>query len=223
MTPAAIENTLGLAFGGHEVGTIYGSNDQYEVIMEVEPRYQQNINALSTLSVAGAGGTLVPLSAVATFRYDAAPLTLMQHNGQPSTTISFNLAPGFSLGSAISALQSKAKDILPAGIVGHLGGNAAQFQSAFKSLPFLLLATVLLIYVVLAILYEHFLHPLTILTALPLAVFGALLSLVIFNEPLDLYSFIGIIMLLGLVKKNGIILVFPVFDAIYHPRLLFIF
>lgn len=207
VTPAAIENTLGLAFGGHEVGTIYGSNDQYEVIMELDPRYQQNINALSTLSVAGAGGTLVPLSAVAEFHYDAAPLTLMQHNGQPSTTISFNLAPGVSLGSAISALQSKAKDVLPAGIVGHLGGNAAQFQSAFKSLPFLLLATVLLIYVVLAILYEHFLHPLTILTALPLAAFGALLSLVIFNEPLDLYSFIGIIMLLGLVKKNGIILV----------------
>jgi len=207
VTPAAIENTLGLAFGGHEVGTIYGASNQYEVIMELEPRYQKNINALSTLSVPGAGSTLVPLSAVASFHYDAAPLNLMQHNGQPSTTISFNLAPGVQLGSAISALQHTAHQVLPAGIVGHLGGNAAQFQSAFKSLPFLLLATVLLIYVVLAILYEHFLHPLTILTALPLAAFGALLSLVIFHEPLDLYSFIGIIMLLGLVKKNGIILV----------------
>ena len=131
----------------------------------------------------------------------------MQHDGQPSTTISFNLAPGASLGSVVPTIEKTAKAVLPAGIVGEFGGNARQFQSAFQSLPFLLLATILLIYVVLAILYEHFLHPLTILTALPLAAFGALFSLWIFGLPLDLYSFIGIIMLLGLVKKNGIILV----------------
>ncbi len=207
VTPSAIETTLGLAFGGHQVGTIYGASNQYEVILELAHQYQKNINALATLSVPGANGSLIPLSAVATFQYNAAPVTLMQHNGQPSTTISFNLAPGVQLGSAISALQATAKKVLPAGIVGHLGGNAAQFQSAFHSLPFLLLATVLLIYVVLAILYEHFIHPLTILTALPLAAFGALFSLFLFRQPLDLYSFIGIIMLLGLVKKNGIILV----------------
>ncbi len=207
VTPEAIEKTLGLAFGGQEVGTIYGASDQYEVIMELEPQYQQDINALSTLSVPGAGGALVPLSAVASFRYSAAPENLMQHNGQASTTISFNLTPGTTLGTVLPVIQKRAKQVLPAGIVGEFGGNARQFQSAFKSLPFLLVATVLLIYVVLAILYEHFLHPLTILTALPLAAFGALFSLWIFGLPLDLYSFIGIIMLLGLVKKNGIILV----------------
>ncbi|WP_308388669.1 efflux RND transporter permease subunit [Acidithiobacillus sp. AMEEHan] len=207
VTPEAIEKTLGLAFGGREVGTIYGASDQYEVIVELQPQYQKDINALSTLSVPGSGDSLVPLSAVAGFRYSAAPENLMQHNGQPSTTISFNLASGATLGSVIPSIEKTAQAVLPAGIVGEFGGNARQFQSAFRSLPFLLLATILLIYVVLAILYEHFLHPLTILTALPFAAFGALFSLWIFDLPLDLYSFIGIIMLLGLVKKNGIILV----------------
>ncbi|MHB1202678.1 MAG: efflux RND transporter permease subunit [Acidithiobacillus sp.] len=207
VTPEAIEQTLGLAFGGRQVGTIYGAADEYKVFLEIDPRYQNSINALNTLSVPGAGGTLVPLAAVADFRYDAGPLTLDQHDGLPSTTVSFNLAPGTSLGQATALVQKTARQVLPAGITGRFGGNAALFQSAFKTLPFLLVATILLIYVVLAILYEHFRHPLTILTALPLAAFGALLSLYVFGLPLDLYSFIGIIMLLGLVKKNGIILV----------------
>ncbi|WP_437560028.1 efflux RND transporter permease subunit [Acidithiobacillus sulfuriphilus] len=207
VTPESIEETLNLAFGGRKVGTIYGSTDQYEVLMEIDPQYQNSIQALDTLSVPGAGGNLIPLSAVVNFRYDAGPLSLRQHDGLPSTTISFNLAPGTTIGQAIPLVQKVAHNILPAGVNGRFGGNAALFQSSFKSLPILLFATVLLIYVVLAVLYEHFLHPLTILTALPLAAFGALLSLYLFGLPLDLYSFIGIIMLLGLVKKNGIILV----------------
>ena len=207
VTAQAIEQTLGLAFGGQEVGTIYGNSNQYEVLMELAPQYQQDINALASLAVNASGGTLVPLAAVANFAYDAGPLSLDLYDGLPSTTISFNLRPGASLGTAIAAVEATAAKVLPAGVTGEFGGNAATFQSAFQSLPLLLVATVLLIYVVLAILYEHFLHPFTILTALPLAGFGALLALLVFHQPLDLYSFVGIIMLLGLVKKNGIILV----------------
>lgn len=207
VTAQSIEQTLALAYGGQEVGTIYGNSNQYEVIFELSPKYQQNINALSSLSVPGSGGTLVPLSAVANFTYDAGPLSLEQYNGLPSTTISFNLAPGASLGTVTKEVDATAQQILPAGVTGEFGGNASTFESAFSSLPLLLVATILLIYVVLAILYEHFLHPFTILSALPLAGFGALLSLLVFHQPLDLYSFVGIIMLMGLVKKNGIILV----------------
>ncbi|MDA8389237.1 MAG: efflux RND transporter permease subunit [Gammaproteobacteria bacterium] len=207
VTPEAIEKTLGLAFGGTQVGMIYGASDQYEVLMELSRRYQDNLAALATLTVPSLTGTLVPLTAVTRQRYSAAPLELDQHGGLPSTTISFDLAPGVTLGQAVGLVQATAAKVLPAGVTGRFGGNAALFRASFQALPFLLLTTVLLIYVVLAILYEHFIHPLTILTALPLAAFGALASLYLTGLPLDLYSFIGIIMLLGLVKKNGIILV----------------
>ncbi len=207
VTPEAVEKTLGLAFGGSQVGTIYGAADQYEVLMELSPRYQDNLAALAALTVPALNGALVPLAAVTRERYSAGPLELDQHGGLPSTTISFDLMPGVTLGQAVGRVQATAAKVLPAGVTGRFGGNAALFRSSFRALPFLLLATVLLIYVVLAVLYEHFIHPLTILTALPLAAFGALASLYVTGLPLDLYSFIGIIMLLGLVKKNGIILV----------------
>ncbi|MCY0871309.1 MAG: efflux RND transporter permease subunit [Acidithiobacillus caldus] len=202
----AIEETLNLAFGGRKVGTIYGSADEYEVLMEIDPRYQNSIAAMDTLSVPSNSGSLVPLSALVRMHLAASAQKLHQHNGLPEASVSFNLAPGHSIGDVVPAVQRIAHRVLPNGISGQFGGNARLFQASFKELPILLLATILLIYVVLAILYEHFLHPLTILTALPLAAFGALLSLYLLHLPLDLYSFIGIIMLLGLVKKNGIIL-----------------
>ncbi|MEL5848139.1 MAG: efflux RND transporter permease subunit [Candidatus Igneacidithiobacillus chanchocoensis] len=202
----AIEETLNLAFGGRKVGTIYGSSDEYEVLMQIDPRYQNSIAAIDTLSVPSSSGTLVPLSALVRMHLAASAETLHQHDGLPEASVAFNLAPGHSIGDVMPAVEHIAKQTLPSGISGQFGGNARLFQASFSELPILLLATILLIYVVLAILYEHFLHPLTILTALPLAAFGALLSLYLLHLPLDLYSFIGIIMLLGLVKKNGIIL-----------------
>ncbi|MHB8115738.1 MAG: efflux RND transporter permease subunit [Acidithiobacillus ferrivorans] len=213
VTPQAIEQALNFAFGGAQVGTIYASTNQYEVILDLARQFQENLGALSAITVPGSTG-LVPLAALAHFAYGVGPLSISHYNGLPSVTISFNLAPGTSLGDATRTVQDTATKILPADVQGEFGGSAAAFSQSTGSLPLLLLATVALIYAILAILYEDFIHPLTILTALPLAGFGALLALWIFHQELDLFSFVGIIMLVGLVKKNGIIMV----DFAIHRR-----
>ncbi|HUX19504.1 MAG TPA: efflux RND transporter permease subunit, partial [Acidithiobacillus sp.] len=213
VTPEAIEQALNFAFGGTQVGTIYASTNQYEVILDLARQFQKNLGALSAITVPGSTG-LVPLAALAHFAYGVGPLSISHYNGLPSVTISFNLAPGTSLGDATRTVQNTATKILPADVQGEFGGSAAAFSQSTGSLPLLLLATVALIYAILAILYEDFIHPLTILTALPLAGFGALLALWIFHQELDLFSFVGIIMLVGLVKKNGIIMV----DFAIHRR-----
>ncbi|MGE4270921.1 MAG: efflux RND transporter permease subunit, partial [Acidithiobacillus sp.] len=213
VTPQAIEQALNFAFGGTQVGTIYASTNQYEVILDLERRFQQNIGALGAITLPGTAG-LVPLSAVASFGYGVGPLSISHYDGIPSVTVSFNLAQGTSIGQATQTVQKVAAQILPAGVQGDFGGSAQAFQQSSSSLPLLLLATIALIYAILAILYEDFIHPLTILTALPLAGFGALLALWIFHQELDLFSFVGIIMLVGLVKKNGIIMV----DFAIHRR-----
>ncbi|QQD73109.1 efflux RND transporter permease subunit [Acidithiobacillus ferrivorans] len=213
VTPQAIEQALNFAFGGTQVGTIYASTNQYEVILDLARPFQENLGALSAITVPGSTG-LVPLAALAHFAYGVGPLSISHYNGLPSVTISFNLAPGTSLGDATRTVQDTATKILPADVQGEFGGSAAAFSQSTGSLPLLLLATVALIYAILAILYEDFIHPLTILTALPLAGFGALLALWIFHQELDLFSFVGIIMLVGLVKKNGIIMV----DFAIHRR-----
>jgi HAE1 family hydrophobic/amphiphilic exporter-1 len=213
VTPEGIEQALNFAFGGTQVGTIYVSTNQYEVILDLARQFQENLGALSAITVPGSAG-LVPLAALAHFAYGVGPLSISHYNGLPSVTISFNLAPGTSLGDATRTVQNTATKILPADVQGEFGGSAAAFSQSTGSLPLLLLATVALIYAILAILYEDFIHPLTILTALPLAGFGALLALWIFHQELDLFSFVGIIMLVGLVKKNGIIMV----DFAIHRR-----
>ena len=213
VTPEAVEQALNFAFGGTQVGTIYASTNQYEVILDLARQFQENLGALSAITVPGNTG-LVPLAALAHFAYGVGPLSISHYNGLPSVTISFNLAPGTSLGDATRTVQNTATKILPADVQGEFGGSAAAFSQSTGSLPLLLLATVALIYAILAILYEDFIHPLTILTALPLAGFGALLALWIFHQELDLFSFVGIIMLVGLVKKNGIIMV----DFAIHRR-----
>ena len=207
VTPQVIQQTLYEAYGGNYVSLIYGATNEYQVILELAPRYQQNLDALNALYVPTSGGGIVPLTSVARVRPSVGPLQIDHYEQLPSVTFSFNLAPGVSLGRATARIKRLAARVLPAGVDGRFAGNAKAFEKSLVSLPLLLLVTILVIYMVLAILYEHFIHPLTILSALPLAIMGALLTLLVFHEHLDIYSFVGLIMLVGLVKKNGIIMV----------------
>jgi HAE1 family hydrophobic/amphiphilic exporter-1 len=214
VSPAAIQNTLLAAYGGSQVSTIYGATDNYYVILQLAPRYQENINALNALYVPGSGGKLIPLASIARITPGVGPLRISHYQELPSVTLSFNLAPGVSLGSVTSKIQDMAGATLPAGIFGSFSGNAQVFQKSLHTLPLLLIMTVLVIYIVLAILYEHAIHPITILSVLPLAIFGALIALLLTDQQLDIFSFVGLILLVGLVKKNGIIMI----DFALHAR-----
>ncbi len=207
ITSQQIEMALYNAFGGRKVSTLYGASDQYEVMFEVDRRYQADINAMESVYIQSPGGAMVPLSAVAEVKSGVGPVSVAHYGQLSAVTLSFSLAPGASVGDAVTAIQEVADEMLPAGVTGIFTGGAKAFQEAFKSLPVLLLITVILIYIILAILYEHYGHPLTILTALPFAGFGALLTLLIFREELNIFSFVGVILLIGLVKKNGIMMV----------------
>ena len=202
-----IELALFNAFGGRQVSTLYGAADQYEVMFEVDRRYQADINAMESIFIQSPGGAMVPLSAVAEVKSGVGPISVAHFGQLPAVMLSFNLAPGVSVGDAVTAVQDVADEMLPAGVSSSFTGSAKAFQEAFRSLPMLLLITVILIYIILAILYEHYGYPLTILTALPFAGFGALLTLLAFHEELNIFSFVGIILLIGLVKKNGIMMV----------------
>jgi len=202
-----IEDALYSAYGTRQISTIYGATNQYQVILELEPRYQMDPAALAMLYVRSSSGQLVPLNALARLTQDYGPLTI-NHSGQLlAVTISFNLKTGYSLGDAVTALDNLARRMLPATITASFQGTAQVFQSSMKGLGLLLVTTILVIYIVLGILYESFIHPLTILTALPLAGFGALVTLIVFRIDLNIYAFVGLIMLVGLVKKNGIIMI----------------
>jgi len=207
VTPAAIENALYLAYGQAQINTIITPINQYPVILAIDPKYQQNIQDLQQLRLTSTSGKLVPLSAIANIEEGVGPLSVNHYGQLPAVTLSFNLAPNTSLGDITEKIRTISHQILPAEISGEFSGSAKSFQDSMQTLGLLLLFTVLVIYTVLAILYEHFIHPITILTALPFAAFGALLVLYVFNQELNIFSFIGIIMLIGLVKKNGIIMV----------------
>ncbi len=207
VTASDIENVLFDAFGSSQVSTIYTPNNQYWVIMELLPQYQRDASALQTLYVRSKQGPLVPLGAVAQVTSGLGPLSV-NHSGQlPSVTLSFNLAPGVALGDAVSAVDRTARATLPATISTSFSGTAQAFQASQQGLLFLLLLAVVVIYIVLGILYESFIHPLTILSGLPFAGFGALLTLLVFRTELSIYAFVGIIMLVGLVKKNAIMMI----------------
>jgi HAE1 family hydrophobic/amphiphilic exporter-1 len=202
-----IEDALYSAYGSRQISTIYADTNQYQVIMELKPEYQLDPAALPLLYVRSTSGALVPLDVVVRISTGYGPLSI-NHSGQlPSVTISFNLRPGVALGDAVSALSGLARTMLPATITASFQGTAQVFESSLKNLGVLLLVAVMVIYIVLGILYESFIHPITILSALPLAGVGALLTLLIFNAQLDIYSFVGLILLVGLVKKNGIIMI----------------
>jgi HAE1 family hydrophobic/amphiphilic exporter-1 len=207
VTPQAVENALYTAYSSRQISTIDAPNNEYQVIMELLPRYQSDPTELSRLYIRSAGGSLVPLSAVASITPSLGPLSVT-HSGQlPSVSLSFNLSPGTSLGDAVAAVNRTARETLPATVTTSFQGTAQAFQSSLQGLGMLLLMAILVIYMVLGILYESFIHPLTILSALPFAGFGALLTLMLFGVELSIYAFVGIIMLVGLVKKNGIMMI----------------
>ncbi len=202
-----IQTDLYAAYGGQQISTIYGATNEYWVMLELAPQYQSDIAALNALYVEGSNGNMVPLKSVADITPGVGPLEVNHYAQLPSVTMSFDLLPGVSLGSVSGRIESLAAATLPSDITGSFAGNAQTFKQSLVDLPILLLITILVIYMVLAILYEHFIHPITILTALPLAMVGALLSLLLFGQELNIFSFVGLIMLVGLVKKNGIIMV----------------
>ncbi len=203
----AVQAALSNAYGTRQVSTIFAPNNQYAVVMQVAPEFQQSPAALSMLHLRGRGEQLVPLSAVASARPSVGPLQV-NHVGQlPSVTLSFNLRPGVALGDAVAAVEAAILDSLPATVLASFQGTAQAFQSSMQGLGLVLLMAIVVIYIVLGILYESFIHPFTILSGLPAAGFGALLTLLIFKTDLNIYAFVGIIMLVGLVKKNGIMMV----------------
>lgn len=207
LTAAQIETALGYAYGTRQVSTIYAPDSQYQVILGVDTASQLDQSGLDLLSVRSPNGQLVPLNAVATISRTVGPLTV-NHSGQlSSVTVSFNLKPGVSLGDVTDKITQLANQTLPDSITTGFQGSAQAFQASLQGLGLLLLAAILIIYIVLGILYEDFIHPLTILSSLPSAGFGALLTLLIFQVDLNIYSFIGIILLIGIVKKNGIMMI----------------
>jgi hydrophobic/amphiphilic exporter-1 (mainly G- bacteria), HAE1 family len=190
------------------VSTIYGSSNQYQVILEVAPEYQAAPESLARLHVRSSSGKLIPLDTVARFSRKTQALTVNHQGQMPSVTISFNLLPGVSLGEAVNRIKVMEQEMLvPASLNTSLQGTAQAFQSSQQGLGVLLLVAVLVVYLVLGILYESFIHPLTILSGLPSAGLGALLTLVIFGVDLSLYAFVGVIMLIGIVKKNAIMMI----------------
>ena len=207
VSPQQIETALYNAYGGRQISTLYGATDQYLVLLELDQRFQRDINALRSLYVQSSTGRMVPIYAVADINMGVGPVSVSHYGQLTSVVLSFNLAPGISIGDAVSRLERMAAESLPSGVSAKMVGSAKAFQDAFRTLPILLLITILVIYMVLAILYEHYAHPVTILTALPFAGFGALLMLMLFGMELNIFSFVGIILLVGLVKKNGIMMV----------------
>jgi HAE1 family hydrophobic/amphiphilic exporter-1 len=192
------------AFGPQFASTIYAPNNQYRVLLEMLPQFQTHTDGLNMIYLKSDAGNLVPLSAVASLKMDAGPQSI-PHSGQlPSVTLSFNLRPGTSLGEATENIEEAAKNTLPATITGTFQGTAKVFQDSMQNMGLLLIVAIAVVYIVLGVLYESYVHPLTILSGLPSAGFGALLTLILFKVDLSIYSFVGLIMLIGIVKKNAI-------------------
>jgi len=207
LTAQQIENALTYAFSGGKVSTIYAATTQYDVDLELDESFSAYPDILELLFIKSATGKLVPLNTVATIKKTLGPLSVNHQGQRPAATISFNLLPGHSIGPATEQIRKLAEKVLPTSISGSFEGAAQAFETSFAKLGFLLFVTIVVIYIVLGILYESYLHPITILSALPLAGFGALVALRIFRMELDLYAFVGIILLVGLVKKNGIMMI----------------
>jgi HAE1 family hydrophobic/amphiphilic exporter-1 len=213
VTPEQIENALYDAYGSRQVSTILTPNNQYWVILEVQPQFQRDPDALGLLSVRSSSGQLVPIRAIATLSSSVGPLSV-NHSGQlPAVTLSFDVKPGYGLSDAVAQVQAASRATLSSDVTTNFAGTAQAFQSSQQGLAVLLLIAVLVIYLVLGVLYESYIHPITILSGLPFAGFGALLTLLIFRTTVSVYAFVGIIMLVGLVKKNAIMMIDFALDA----------
>jgi HAE1 family hydrophobic/amphiphilic exporter-1 len=208
VTVDQVRQTLYDAFGDRQVATIYTPANDYEVILETKPEFQENRNNLDNIYVKTTNGTVVPISAVTRFVPSVGPLQVNHQGQQPSVTISFNLAPNFSLGQAVDAIQSlEREERLPASITTGFQGTAQVFQDSLRGQGILILAAIFAAYVVLGILYESFIHPITIISGLPSAGIGAILTLMLFKMDLSVIAMIGIVMLVGIVKKNAIMMI----------------
>jgi HAE1 family hydrophobic/amphiphilic exporter-1 len=208
ITPDALESVMAVAFGGQQVSQIYQAVDQYQVVLELLPQYQTDASALSRVYLTSKTGQMVPLSAVAHLSRGTMVQTI-NHAGQiPAITVSFDLAPGYALSDAVSHMRQATEAInIPATISGSFAGTAAAFQSSTANMGVLMLIALIVVYIILGVLYESFIHPLTILSGLPSAAAGALLTLYIFGLPLTIYAYVGMMMLIGIVKKNAIMMI----------------
>ena len=208
ITPQNIDDTLDDAFGQRQVSTMFTQQNQYHVVLEVSPRFQRNPSSLDNIYVKSSNGTQVPLSAFTHFEPQRASLAI-NHQGQfPSTVISFNIAPGKSIGDAVAVVNQVKKDLeLPASVNAEFQGSAAAFEASLSNEPLLILAALIVVYIVLGVLYESYIHPITILSTLPSAGVGAILSLMLFHVDLSVIALIGIILLIGIVKKNAIMMI----------------
>ncbi|MCC8369999.1 MAG: efflux RND transporter permease subunit [Rickettsia endosymbiont of Stiretrus anchorago] len=203
-----IQNVLYAAYGAEQISTLYTPTAQYDIILELDPKYQTDSSMLSLININSANSTLVPLTTLAKIVNSVGPLSISHFGQLPSVTVSFNLQDGFSISDAVPKVNEAVRELqMPATITGSFQGTAQAFQSSFSDLGLLLGLAVIVIYIILGMLYESFVHPVTILSGLPTAVFGALLTLLIFNSKLDMYGFVGLIMLIGIVKKNAIMII----------------
>ena len=208
VTPEQIQDALYTSYGDRQVSNIYAAANQYSVILEVKPEDKRGPNALEKLYIRSTNGQLVPLAAVANVARTVGPLSVNHFGQLPAATISFNLQPGFSLGEAARSVDAAVRELrIPVSVTTSFQGTVKEFQESFANLTVLLVVAILVIYIVLGVLYESFIHPVTILSGLPSAVFGALLTLVLFHKQLDLFAFVGLIMLFGVVKKNAIMMI----------------
>ncbi len=203
-----IQNILYAAYGAEQISTLYTPTAQYDVILKLDPKYQTDSSMLSLVNINSANGNLVPLTTLAKIVNNVGPLSISHFGQSPSVTVSFNLQDGYSISDAVPKVNEAIRELqMPATITGSFQGTAQAFQSSFSDLGLLLGLAVIVIYIILGMLYESFVHPITILSGLPTAIFGALLTLLIFNSELDMYGFVGLIMLIGIVKKNAIMII----------------
>jgi HAE1 family hydrophobic/amphiphilic exporter-1 len=208
-----VEGAFYDAFGPKWVSTIYAAINEYQVLLELEPRYQADPRALSLLYFKSSNGQLIPLETLAQIKQEAGPQAINHYGMLPAVTLSFNLKPGYALGDVVTEVQRIAADVVPTDVSVSFQGSAKEFGSSLSNLSILLIVAVLVVYIVLGILYESYIHPLTILSGLPSAGFGALLTLMLFHMDLNIYAFVGLIMLIGIVEKNAIMQIDFALDA----------